>query len=151
MSSDQNFFERINGEFALSQRFKQNWHRFCGTIKLAMQLLSTNYLVGSLPRSIAFLPLLLYLTVISIISYLIIGSLTGQMNTTCKDEEDLDMIGVITSGQKYLKRNWYKVLFLMIMWGFLLAIFFANANEVHWMSSAVNVQDVRRKQLRSVQ
>ena len=123
MSYEKALLERAQVEIALPQRFKQNWHKLCSTVKLAMQLLATNYLVGSLPRPIAFLPLLIYLTVISILFYLIIGK-------DGKNQEDLDMVDVINYRQKYMKRNWYTVLFLILMWAFLLAIFAANYKEL---------------------
>ena len=125
MTYESTLFERNLWELALSQRFKHAWCKFNGSFSLASQLLISNYTIGCFPSEFAFFLLPIYLTLLSILSFLIIRNLTGDHRNTT-NEEDLDMICVIKR-KKYMKRNFYKVLFLFLMWAFILSILFTKA------------------------
>jgi hypothetical protein len=143
MPYDGSLFERAKWEIAPSQRFMQNWQKFTGTFNLAFQLLTANYAVGSLVRPIAFFLLVIYLTIISILSFQIIKSLAGHKVPTGRNGADLDMLDMNKYRQKYMERNWHKVLFLMIMWGFLLGIFVANSGVKTWLYSAEGIKEIK--------
>lgn len=138
MPYDGAIFNRTVREIALSQRFKQNWHKLCGTFNLAVQMCTTNFIIKSLPRPIAFILLIIYLTILSILTILIVR------NHRRRNGGDLDLIEVVCYRQKYMIRNWLTVLFGILMWAFLLVILSSNSNELSWAYSALGIRDVRR-------
>lgn len=142
---DGTLFERTVREISLSQRFRNNWLKLCDAFSLAVQLLSTSIIINSVSRPIGFILLVIYLTVLSILAILLVRNLTVHRNTASKNKVGLDMLDVIFNGRKYMKGNWYKVLFLVLLWAFLLAIFTANSNQMHWVYSHWNIMEYKKR------
>ena len=77
----------------MSQRFRHICHRFRGTFRLAIQMTSTNFLLPTLPRSLAyvvFFSLLLFSFFLYILIYF------------SRSSEDPDLLEAMKSGRKIL-------------------------------------------------
>jgi hypothetical protein len=133
MPYDEALFERTFLGVALSQRLKHNWHKFKGTLSLAFNLLSFNYFIGVSARPVAFILLLYCLTVLSILSFLIVKRLANPRNTLSSsssiNEEDLGMDNAVRYVWMNNKNCCFTVLFLILMWGFLLAVLMSPTKE----------------------
>ena len=80
---------------SLSQRFTSNVHKFYGTFKVAIEMLLTNTILGSLPRSLGCFLLFFYITAGLALFFLIAKSLWNRHQGI--NYEDLDLVDVATS------------------------------------------------------
>ena len=86
-------FDRRQWSEIVSQRFRHICHRFRGTFRLAIQMTSTNFLLPTLPRSLAyvvFFSLLLFSFFLYILIYF------------SRSSEDPDLLEAMKSGRKIL-------------------------------------------------
>ena len=113
ISYDPAIFERSRSSFILSQTFKNNCHKFYGTFKLAIQMLPMHFLLGSLPSPLAFILLLIYLTVLAVLFFLIAKSSFGERKSS--KYEDLGFSDAIKYRQKVIQRYWSKILILLLI------------------------------------
>lgn len=107
LTSDEEFFERARWGFAISQRFRHICYKFRGTFRLAIQVASTNFLLPTLPRSLAYVVLLFL--IISLLSLCVLLYLSG------KNKEDPDLFEAIKSSRKSIKDiGFFGAIFLLI-------------------------------------
>ena len=128
MTYDETLFERTFWGIALSQRLKHGWRKFKGTLSLAFRMLYTNFFLGLCARPAAFIILLFYLTLLSILTFLIVKKLADPRSTSngIVDENMDDAIYYLLSNRK---NRWYIIVFLILMWGFLLAVLMSPTKE----------------------
>ena len=109
-SYDEALYERDYwSSFRLSHRFMCNYHKFYGTAKVGIEMLLTNTILGSLPRSLGCFLLFFYITAGLSLFFLIAKSLRNRHQGI--NYEDLDLVDVATSNN--------------MMKGVLIAIFLA--------------------------
>ena len=91
---DPSIFQRRTVSFALSQRFKHNWHEFKGTIKVAFQTFFFNSLLKALPPPPNLLVRLLFSAYLLLL--IIVGVLLVWRQLTKRDRliEDIDLFSI---------------------------------------------------------
>lgn len=86
-SYDSAVFERSQEGFALSQRFRHLCSQFSGTVKLFMQMIFTNTLLRSVPRSVGHLLLIFYLLIVIFLFFLLEKQGSNQTNRGFDDPD----------------------------------------------------------------
>ena len=101
-SYDSTLFERIDAGFFLSQRFKQNFHKFYGTLRLAFQMVLTNAVLAYCPRPLMYVIMCIYL----IFAIILLIHLAHQLRLKKKlrDVEDFDLLSVANPRHKIISR-----------------------------------------------
>ena len=100
-SYDPTIFERSDTNFILSQRFKQHFHKFYGTLKVALQMVSTNVVLGRFPRPLVYAIMFIYLVVGLILARHVVTQLRSEK---APEFEDFDLIDINNPRHKVLSR-----------------------------------------------
>lgn len=97
-SSYDDIFQRTGTTFALTQRVRHNWHKFKGTIKVAIQSLASNIVLEVLPPPPHFLMRAFY-TVYLILLILLAILLVKQLydKNRWRQNEDFDLVSAARS------------------------------------------------------
>ena len=91
-SYDPTIFERSDTDFILSQRFKQHFHKFYGTLKVAVQMVSTNAVLNYFPRPLLYVIMFIYLSFGGILASHLFNQLCSKKKVS--NIEDFDLIDV---------------------------------------------------------
>ena len=114
---DEEIFRRDQfGGFVLSQRFKHICYRFRGTLKAVGQIISTNFILRALPRSISFDLFFCFIFFLFVLCYLILSEWVDKKN--CK-YTDCDMIDAINSPRKGLEWIGHEGVVFIIIYTFI--------------------------------
>ena len=100
---------------SLSQRFTSNVHKFYGTFKVAIEMLLTNTILGSIPRQLGHGLFYIYIIAVLILVFVVAKDLLWNQHQK-KRYEDLDIVGVITSEENYLFKGIFTALTLVFIY-----------------------------------
>lgn len=119
---DSSFFERAQNTFAFSQRFRQSWHEFFGTIRVVIQMLSFNYLLQTVPPPLNRILFYVYLLFVCMLGYLLIKQLYDKSSQRYDDIDLFDALFTRHVDDKlefheYMKIGFFAInLYFAIIW-----------------------------------
>ena len=94
-SYDESIFGRDWNSFSISQRFSENYQKFYGTLKTAIQMVLANTIMGQIPQPLCYFLLFFYFFTLVTLGFLTAKGLWSQKNGDACDDSDL--VDVITS------------------------------------------------------
>lgn len=135
MSYESSIFRRSSNSLALSQRFRNNWHKFKGTLNVALQALPTNTLLqalSSFSSSLVLVFFCIYLLLLILLAILLIKQLYYK-HIKRRKHQDFDLLSVVDSREtasNISEAEFVKALMCVII--LYLAIVFVKNRPWYW-------------------